>query len=89
MARASLGKMLTDVLNEAADVGEQVIVTTRSFHGIGEVMRHSMTGNTDLDELLCAMKPDHKAEDAQKNRKKQEEFSGPESYEARRHAGGI
>jgi DNA-binding protein YbaB len=78
MAPAQLADVLTEVLNEArARVGEQVTETMRSVSGIGEVLKLSMTGGTELDELLAPLrslrpggeKPDEKA-------KRQDEFNG-------------
>ncbi|GLY73781.1 YbaB/EbfC family nucleoid-associated protein [Actinoallomurus iriomotensis] len=62
MAPAELGDVVADVLNEArAKLGEQVVEKMRSLSGIGEALRHSMTGGTELEELLAplyAMRPD-------------------------------
>ncbi|GJF32999.1 hypothetical protein KNE206_56990 [Kitasatospora sp. NE20-6] len=80
MAPVQLGALLTDVLNEArASMGEKVIASMKSFQGLGDILRDSMTGGTDLDELLAplrAMKPDFDAEEAKKDSAKQEEFNG-------------
>ncbi|MET8700472.1 YbaB/EbfC family nucleoid-associated protein [Kitasatospora sp. NPDC058032] len=80
MAPAELAKVLTDVLNEArADVGQQVAERISRFDGIGETLRLSMTGGTELDEILeplWAMRPGHDAEERRKKTDRQEEFRG-------------
>jgi DNA-binding protein YbaB len=80
MAPAELSKALTDVLNEArADMGEKVTESMRSFQGLGEMLRNSMTGGTELDELLAplqAMRPSAKRDEARRGNKRQEEFRG-------------
>ncbi|MGW3635828.1 YbaB/EbfC family nucleoid-associated protein [Streptomyces sp. NPDC005122] len=79
MAPSQLGSVLTDVLNEArAKMGEEISKQMKSFEGLGEMLRSSMVGGSDLDELLKplrAMKPDYAAEE-RRNLKKQEEFNG-------------
>jgi DNA-binding protein YbaB len=78
MAPAQLADVLTEVLNEArARVGEQVTEAMRSVSGIGEVLKLSMTGGTELDGLLAplrSLRPDEKEPD--KTVKKQDEFNG-------------
>jgi DNA-binding protein YbaB len=80
MAPAELAGVLVDVLNEArARIGEQVVETMRSVSGIGEVLRHSMTGGTELEKLLAplyAMRPDASGEEPGRKVKKQEHFNG-------------
>jgi DNA-binding protein YbaB len=80
MAPAELSKVLTDVLNEArADMGAKVLESMRSFDGLGEMLRGSMTGGTELDELLAplqAMRPDYAAAEAKRRGTRQEEFRG-------------
>ncbi|MFI9274319.1 YbaB/EbfC family nucleoid-associated protein [Kitasatospora sp. NPDC052896] len=45
MAPEQLGRVLTDVLNEArAQMGEKVIATMRDFQGTGDMLRQSMVG---------------------------------------------
>jgi DNA-binding protein YbaB len=78
MAPAQLADVLTEVLNEArARVGEQVTETMRSVSGIGEVLKLSMTGGTELDELLAPLRSlrPGEAEPGEKP-KKQGEFNG-------------
>ncbi|MFC9328457.1 YbaB/EbfC family nucleoid-associated protein [Kitasatospora sp. NPDC057015] len=80
MAPAELAKLLTDVLNEArASVGEQVAERIGRFEDLGETLRMSMTGGTELDEILAplyAMRPGHEPADQQKKTARQEEFHG-------------
>ncbi|MFF1908935.1 YbaB/EbfC family nucleoid-associated protein [Kitasatospora sp. NPDC058218] len=80
MAPAELAKVLTDSLNEArAAVGEQVAERIGRFDGMGETLRLSMTGGTELDEILeplWAMRPGHQPEDQKKKSDRQEEFHG-------------
>ncbi|MCX4745830.1 YbaB/EbfC family nucleoid-associated protein [Kitasatospora sp. NBC_01287] len=80
MAPAQLSGLLTDVLNEArADMGAKVTESMRSFEGLGELLRTSMTGGTELDELLAplqAMRPGHAEAEARRLRGRQEEFRG-------------
>ncbi|WP_051969509.1 YbaB/EbfC family nucleoid-associated protein [Kitasatospora azatica] len=79
MAPAQLAGILTEVLNEArADLGAKVLEAMRSFEGLGEALRTSMTGGTELDELLAplqAMRPSHAAAEARRTAR-QEEFRG-------------
>lgn len=80
MAPAQLAGILTDVLNEArAEIGDKVITSMSSFRGIGEALRTSMTGGTELDELLAplrSMRPGYAEEEARRSRVRQEEFRG-------------
>ncbi|MFE9426018.1 YbaB/EbfC family nucleoid-associated protein [Kitasatospora sp. NPDC006697] len=81
MAPAQLGTLLADLLNEArADLGDQVLAAMRRFDGVGESLRTSMTGGTELEELLAplqAMRPAHlKAEDRRLGGGRQEQFDG-------------
>ncbi|WP_052709678.1 YbaB/EbfC family nucleoid-associated protein [Streptomyces sp. NRRL S-495] len=80
MAPAELAKILTDVLNEArADVGKQVAERISRFDGIGETLRLSMTGGSELDEILeplWAMRPGFDADEKKKKADRQEEFRG-------------
>ncbi|MGV9263227.1 YbaB/EbfC family nucleoid-associated protein [Kitasatospora sp. NPDC003701] len=80
MAPAELAKVLTDSLNEArAAVGEQVAERIGRFDGMGETLRLSMTGGTELDEILeplWAMRPGYEPEDQKKKADRQEEFHG-------------
>jgi DNA-binding protein YbaB len=80
MAPAQLSAVLTDVLNQArADMGERVAATMRSFEGVGDALRVSMTGGTELDTLLAplyAMRPKTADDKARTGRTKQEEFNG-------------
>ncbi|MFF7634569.1 YbaB/EbfC family nucleoid-associated protein [Kitasatospora sp. NPDC008050] len=80
MAPAELSKVLTDVLNEArADMGAKVTESMRSFQGLGEMLRNSMTGGTELDELLAplqAMRPSVARGQAERQHGRQEEFRG-------------
>ncbi|GAA2096278.1 hypothetical protein GCM10009759_25320 [Kitasatospora saccharophila] len=81
MAPAELGKALTDVLNEArAAVGEQVAARLGGFDGLGETLRLSMTGGTELDDVLAplyAMRPGAEPAAARPRRAdRQEEFRG-------------
>ncbi|MFJ8475121.1 YbaB/EbfC family nucleoid-associated protein [Kitasatospora sp. NPDC094011] len=80
MAPAQLGGLLTDLLNEArAKMGDQVIQAIKGFEGVGDMLRMSMTGGTDLDRLLeplRSMRPGY-GEDAEAERRRagrQEEF---------------
>ncbi|MFE6871811.1 YbaB/EbfC family nucleoid-associated protein [Kitasatospora sp. NPDC057692] len=77
-APAELAEQLKDVLNEArAKVGEQVAARIREFEGVGESLRLSMTGGTELDDLLeplWSMRPGF--DDEKKKSRKQEEFGG-------------
>jgi DNA-binding protein YbaB len=61
MASAELSAVLVEVLNRArADIGERVIESMKAFTGLGDALRVSMTGGTDLDTLLAplhAMRP--------------------------------
>ncbi|MED7955017.1 MULTISPECIES: YbaB/EbfC family nucleoid-associated protein [unclassified Streptomyces] len=79
-APAELGALLTDLLNEArAKVGEQVAARIREFEGIGDTLRLSMTGGSDLDDLLeplWAMRPGYADDVEKKKTRKQEEFGG-------------
>ncbi|MDH6708737.1 DNA-binding protein YbaB [Kitasatospora sp. MAA19] len=80
MAPAQLGKLLTDLLNEArAAMGEQVIQAMKSFEGVGDMLRLSLSGGSTLDQLLeplRAMKPgyDDDAEAERRRAGRQEEF---------------
>ncbi|MEV7781583.1 YbaB/EbfC family nucleoid-associated protein [Kitasatospora sp. NPDC088351] len=80
MAPAELAKVLTDSLNEArAAVGEQVAERIGRFDGLGDTLRLSMTGGTELDEILeplWAMRPGYEAPDRKKKADRQEEFHG-------------
>ncbi|MFE7527469.1 YbaB/EbfC family nucleoid-associated protein [Kitasatospora sp. NPDC057542] len=83
MAPAQLGTVIADVLNTArADLGERLVETMGSFSGLGETLRASMTGGSELDELfapLREMRPGYaEAEAAEERRKRdrQEEFRG-------------
>ncbi|MFF8773994.1 YbaB/EbfC family nucleoid-associated protein [Kitasatospora sp. NPDC015120] len=81
MAPAELAKVLTDVLNEArADVGRQVAERLSRFDGLGETLRLSMTGGSELDEILeplWAMAPGYGDEEKKKAKAgRQEEFRG-------------
>ncbi|AUY52733.1 YbaB/EbfC family nucleoid-associated protein [Streptomyces sp. CB01881] len=82
MAPAELGRVLTEVLNTArADIGERVIEGMSAFSGLGEMLRSSMTGGTELDDLLeplRSMRPGHADAAAEERRKRgrQEEFRG-------------
>ncbi|MFB7905938.1 YbaB/EbfC family nucleoid-associated protein [Kitasatospora sp. NPDC056076] len=80
LAPAQLGSLLTDLLNEArAKMGEQVVQAVKGFEGVGEMLRMSMTGGSDLDRLLeplRSMRPGYGA-DAESERRRagrQEEF---------------
>ncbi|MFB7614109.1 YbaB/EbfC family nucleoid-associated protein [Kitasatospora sp. NPDC056181] len=88
MAPAQLSAVLMDVLNEAkARMGDQIAKSMRSFEGVGESLRLSLTGESDpdwpsigldLDALLApltAMRPGHDPAAGQ-GRAKQEEFNG-------------
>ncbi|MBD0671491.1 YbaB/EbfC family nucleoid-associated protein [Streptomyces sp. CBMA156] len=83
MAPAQLGTVLADVLNTArADLGERMTERMGAFSGLGETLRASMTGGTELDELFAPlrdMRPGF-AEDAaaeeRRRRDRQEEFRG-------------
>jgi DNA-binding protein YbaB len=61
MAPAELSAVLVDVLNRArAEMGEQIAEAMRSFTGLGDLLRTSMSGGTELDEILAplhAMRP--------------------------------
>lgn len=80
MAPTQLAAVLTDVLNEArADIGDRVAESMSSFRGIGESLRTSMTGGTELEELLAplrSMRPGFDEEEARRRRDRQEEFRG-------------
>ncbi|GAA1988679.1 YbaB/EbfC family nucleoid-associated protein [Kitasatospora viridis] len=80
MAPAQLGAVLTDLLNEArADLGARVLEAMRSFDGVGEALRTSMTGGTELEDLLAplqAMRPSHKRAEERRAGGRQEEFRG-------------
>ncbi|MFJ9443429.1 YbaB/EbfC family nucleoid-associated protein [Kitasatospora sp. NPDC101235] len=83
MAPAQLGTVLADVLNTArADLGERMAETMGAFSSLGETLRASMTGGTELDELfapLREMRPGYAEEAAAEERRKrdrQEEFRG-------------
>ncbi|MFJ5229309.1 YbaB/EbfC family nucleoid-associated protein [Kitasatospora sp. NPDC088391] len=80
MAPAELGKQLTDLLNQArATVGEQVSQRIGAFDDLGETLRLSMTGGTELDEILAplyAMRPGQDQADRQRRSGRQEEFDG-------------
>ncbi|MFF4380816.1 YbaB/EbfC family nucleoid-associated protein [Kitasatospora sp. NPDC001547] len=83
MAPAQLGTAIADVLNTArADLGERLAEAMGSFSGLGETLRASMTGGSELDELfapLREMRPGYaEAEAAEERRKRdrQEEFRG-------------
>ncbi|WP_406207955.1 YbaB/EbfC family nucleoid-associated protein [Kitasatospora sp. NBC_01560] len=82
MAPAELSRVLVEVLNTArADIGERVIEGMSSFSGLDELLRSSMTGGTELDDLLeplRAMRPGHADALAEERRKRerQEEFRG-------------
>jgi DNA-binding protein YbaB len=80
MAPAELGAALVDVLNEArARIGDEVLTTMRSVSGMGEVLRHSMTGGTELDKLLAplyAMRPGADGQEPDRRTGKQEHFDG-------------
>ncbi|MFC8448890.1 YbaB/EbfC family nucleoid-associated protein [Kitasatospora sp. NPDC057223] len=79
MAPAQLATVLTDVLNEArARMGEQVMKSMSAFEGVGDLLRESLTGPTDLDEVLApliAMRP-QRGEGLKPARTKQEDFNG-------------
>ncbi len=79
-APAELGALLTDVLNEArAKVGEQVAARIREFEGVADSLRLSMTGGTELDDVLeplWSMRPGYADEAEKKKTRKQEEFGG-------------
>ncbi|MFD0278101.1 YbaB/EbfC family nucleoid-associated protein [Kitasatospora sp. NPDC127111] len=82
MAPAQLGRVLTDVLNEArAEIGERVAASMSQFSGLGEALAGSMTGGAGLDDLLeplRSMRPGHaeEAEAEKRRRNRQEEFRG-------------
>ncbi len=78
MAPAQLADVLTEVLNEArARVGEQVTEAMRSVSGIGEVLKLSMTGGTELDGLLAPLRSLRPSEEKpDETVKKQDEFNG-------------
>jgi DNA-binding protein YbaB len=80
MAPVELGTALTDVLNRArATVGEQVAGRIGEFDGLGETLRLSMTGGTELDEVLAplyAMRPGADTADQPRGTGRQEEFHG-------------
>jgi DNA-binding protein YbaB len=78
MAPAQLADVLTEVLNEArARVGEQVTEAMRSVSGIGEVLKLSMTGGTELDGLLAPLRSLRPTEEEPgETAKKQDEFNG-------------
>lgn len=79
MAPAELSAVLVDVLNRArADMGEQISTAMKSFAGLGDALRVSMTGGTELDELLAplhAMRPAN-TESPVRITSKQEEYDG-------------
>ncbi|MFF7588804.1 YbaB/EbfC family nucleoid-associated protein [Kitasatospora purpeofusca] len=79
-APAELGALLTDVLNEArAKVGEQVAARIGEFEGVADSLRLSMTGGSELDDLLeplWSMRPGYADEAEKKKTRKQEEFGG-------------
>lgn len=80
MAPAQLGRLLTDLLNEArAAMGEQVIRAMKQFDGVGDALRLSLSGGSGLDRLLeplRAMKPGHDTEAEAERRRagRQDEF---------------
>jgi DNA-binding protein YbaB len=78
MAPAELSAVLLDVLNRArADLGEQISTAMKSFTGLGDALRVSMTGGTELDALLAplhAMRPG--AESPVRITSRQEEYDG-------------
>ncbi|MER8184886.1 YbaB/EbfC family nucleoid-associated protein [Kitasatospora sp. NPDC094015] len=78
MAPAQLATLLTDLLNEArAKMGEKVISAMKGFDGIGDMLRVSMSGGGEIDEMLeplRAMMPGYDAD--AKRSAKQEEFGG-------------
>jgi DNA-binding protein YbaB len=80
MAPAELGAALVDVLNEArARIGDEVLATMRSVSGMGEILRHSMTGGTELEKLLAplyAMRPGADRPEPGRRTGKQEHFDG-------------
>ncbi|MEV4615649.1 YbaB/EbfC family nucleoid-associated protein [Kitasatospora sp. NPDC049258] len=80
MAPAQLATLLTDLLNEArATMGEKVIQAMKGFDGIGDMLRVSMSGGGEIDEMLeplRAMMPGYDAEAAAGRAGKQEEFGG-------------
>nr|WP_237419519.1 YbaB/EbfC family nucleoid-associated protein [Kitasatospora sp. SID7827] len=80
MAPAELGKVLADVLNEArATVGEQIAARIGRFDGLGETLRLSMTGGTELDDVLAplyAMRPGGENGPRTRGADRQEEFRG-------------
>lgn len=82
MAPAQLGQVLTDLLNTArADLGERVMAVMTPFRGLGETLRSSMTGGTELEDLLAPlwnMRPgyEQKAEAEERRKSRQEEFRG-------------
>lgn len=61
MAPAELAAILVDTLNRArADIGERVTQSMKSFAGLGEALRSSLVGGSELDEVLAplqAMRP--------------------------------
>jgi DNA-binding protein YbaB len=79
MAPAELSAALVEVLNRArADMGERVIEAMRPFTGLGESLRASMAGGTELDTLLAplhAMRPP-RTDQPVKITAKQEEYDG-------------
>ena len=79
MAPAQLSAVLVDVLNTArADMGEKITESMKSFRGVGDLLRHSMTGGTTLDEVLAPLRAMRPAVDDgdEKTATKQEEFNG-------------
>ncbi|MGW2250926.1 YbaB/EbfC family nucleoid-associated protein [Kitasatospora sp. NPDC001660] len=77
MAPAQLGMALADVLNQArADMGAKVTESLGSFEGLGETLRASMTGGTELDELLAPLQAMRPGFTAGARRERQEEFRG-------------
>ncbi|MFI6156396.1 YbaB/EbfC family nucleoid-associated protein [Kitasatospora sp. NPDC051170] len=83
MAPAALASLLTDLLNTArADIGDRITETMGSFKGLGESLRASLSGGTELDDLfapLRQMRPgfaDEAAAEERRKRDRQEEFRG-------------
>ncbi|MFE2413408.1 YbaB/EbfC family nucleoid-associated protein [Kitasatospora sp. NPDC059408] len=77
MAPAQLSAALTDVLNRArADMGAKVTESLGTFEGLGEMLRTSMTGGTELDELLAPLQAMRPGPGAGARRERQEEFRG-------------
>ncbi|RSS83744.1 YbaB/EbfC family nucleoid-associated protein [Streptomyces sp. WAC06614] len=80
MAAAELSAVLVDVLNEArAEMGGRITESMRAVTGLGDALRHSMTGGTELDELLAPLRAVHPGSaeaQGRRNVRRQEHFNG-------------